>query len=303
MRAIIRTHTSSSSLMLASSRCLLLESTIQKTSKNRNVMRMHYTNSDPLKQKTCNSNQMMINYDMMMRREFSNMMIGAKTLASSGWDWKKRAAIQRMADHKKEEMDKTRRIQFEVDTFRNKKHLEIHSITDKLSIKLIFPSMHVYDRVKDALTSTFHVEKMYQPHHHHQNESEEQILSMTRSNDEILIDSEEQVIEAIQDRPKPNTLSQIPPVLYFSYFDYDEILKFFTENFDDIPLEPIPNFVFEVLDHYDMMVKAFKARQKRNKSEYDLSLKLPTKMYSSILPFQKEGIEFGISRDGRVLLW
>ncbi|KAG2387345.1 hypothetical protein C9374_001677 [Naegleria lovaniensis] len=299
MLAFARTNTSSRCAQFSSLLLPMIGQPIIPTHIRRkeSIPYMHLINSDPFITKISHSNYIVKSYnDVMMRREFSNMI--GKTL---GWDWKKRAAVQRMADHKKEETERSRRIQFEVDTFRNKKHLEIHSITDKLSIKLIFPSMNVYNRVKDALTSTFHVEKVYQPHshlNHHSSESEEQSITTSEEN---VIDNEEQVIQVIQDRPNP-TLSQIPPVLYFSYFDYDEILKFFTENFDDILLEPIPNFVFEVLDHYDMMVKAFKTRQKRNKSEYDLSLRLPAKMFSSILPFQKEGIEFGISRDGRVML-
>ena len=199
----------------------------------------------------------------------------------SGWDWKKRVAVQKMTDHKIEEKERSKRIQLEIATFRNKKELGLHSITDKLSIKMSFPSKKVYDRLAESLKSTFHIEHEVLPK-----------------------DEEQEKDEYLQDEPiEKKDNSKAPPVLYFSYYDYDEILRFFTEEHEDVSFEPIPPFVFQVLDHYENQIKSFKNKSKKSPKDYDLSLRLPSNLYNNILPFQKEGIEYAISRDGRVMLW
>ncbi|KAL9653812.1 hypothetical protein ABK040_012873 [Willaertia magna] len=93
---------------------------------------------------------------------------------------------------------------------------------------------------------------------------------------------------------KKNSKESQKTALYYAYSDYSEILEKLKESFPNNPLVEIPTFIRDLINKYE--------RLEKENCKLNVWEKLPHKLIDSLLDYQKQGIEFGIKRNGRVLI-
>ncbi|KAL9647724.1 hypothetical protein ABK040_015212 [Willaertia magna] len=84
-------------------------------------------------------------------------------------------------------------------------------------------------------------------------------------------------------------------LLFYKYSYYHELITILKETFPDLTIDTIPEFAFELLEYYNLNTVDI--------SKINLRDHLPSHLYHHLMPFQKEGILFSISKMGRILLY